>query len=140
MKKNILIAIIAFGFCSNAFATSDRFKSMAYKLGIVVVNKARSYKLSISGLFNDITKLDEAGTSNDYSWIPLNPATKKFTISAIDKNNKVVAKQTFTRGANEDVFLINVSSLGGLSKAEVTADIYAAEVARGKKEFNSYDL
>jgi|GEM_PF-3049413 hypothetical protein len=140
MKKSILIAIVALGFCSNTFAASDRFKTAAYKLGIVVINKARSYKLSISGLFNDITKLDEAGTRNDYSWIPINPATKKFTISAIDKNNKVVAKQSFTRGDNEDVFFINVNSLAGLAKAEIETDIYAAEVARGKKEFNNYDL
>lgn len=140
MKKSIIIAIIALCVCNNAFAASDRFKSMAYKLGIVVINKAKSYKLSISGLFNDITKLDEAGTTNDNSWIPINPATKKFTISAISKDNKVVAKQTFTRAPNEDVFLVNVNSLGGLSKAEISTETYAAEVARGKKEFNIYDI
>lgn len=144
MKKSILITM-ALCIASNAFAAGPfegpLFKKMAYAIGIVMINEAASYELSVSGLLNDVTKFNAAGSRMTVSWVPINPITKRFTITATEAGTgKVVAKETFTRKANQDVFIVNVSTGLGFTSGKITLTPYAVEVARGMPKYKVLDL
>jgi hypothetical protein len=114
-------------------------KKIGYATGINIINEAKSYTLQVSGLANASTNVGKAGTKNDIGYVPVNALTKKFTVTAL-KDGAIVAKQSFLREPNKDVYVINVSSAGGMKKPTITATSYSASEAAAMDEYKQYEL
>ena len=114
-------------------------KQIGYAAGINVINEAKSYTLQVSGLGSISTNVGKAGNKNDIGYVPINALTKKFTVMAL-KDGAIVAKQSFIREPNKDVYVVNVSSAGSMKKPTITAVSYSASEAAGMDQYKQYEL